>query len=381
MLRADPPCWCAVLYRPVGVLWAVLFLLTGCAAPSGSDPAAKSWVWEPAYYAQAVAGHLQVLRAARPVGDWLADPATPQALRERLASAQAARAWASDTLGLPRNASYTRYAHLDRRAVVWNVVAAPALSLQLRQWCFPFAGCVGYRGYYAEADAQAFAQSLRQEAPTLDVAVYPVPAYSTLGWTQWLGGDPLLSTFLGYPQGEVARLLFHELAHQRVYTSGDTDFNESYATAVERLGGERWLTTQATAQQRTEYATFDQRRRQFRALALVTRARLQTLYSQSGVTDADKARGKQEALADFHRGYQALKAQWGGHSGYDAWVAQASNATFAVQGSYDRWVPAFEALFHREGGDFARFHAAVQALADLPLAQRHAQLLEIHPRP
>ena len=56
-----------------------------------------------------------------------------------------------------------------------------------------------------------------------------VPAYSTLGYTT----DPILSTFVGYPEGEVARLIFHELAHQVVYIKGDSTFNESFAVAVE----------------------------------------------------------------------------------------------------------------------------------------------------
>ena len=72
-----------------------------------------------------------------------------------------------------------------------------------------------------------------------------MPAYSTLGWLNWLGGDPLLSTFIQYPQGELARMIFHELAHQVVYVKDDTAFNESFATAVERLGSSAWLASQA----------------------------------------------------------------------------------------------------------------------------------------
>ena len=64
-----------------------------------------------------------------------------------------------------------------------------------------------------------------------------VPAYSTLGWFD----DPVLSTFIQYPDAELARLIFHELAHQVLYVGGDTLFNESFATAVEEAGLRRWL--------------------------------------------------------------------------------------------------------------------------------------------
>jgi predicted aminopeptidase len=91
----------------------------------------------------------------------------------------------------------------------------------------------------------------------LEVEVYGVPAYSTLGYMNWAGGDPLLSTFIAWPEGEFVRLLFHELAHQVVYAPGDTLFNESFATAVERLGSAQWLATQSTPQARQAFA--DQR--------------------------------------------------------------------------------------------------------------------------
>jgi predicted aminopeptidase len=323
------------------------------------------------YYWQSVSGHLRLMSAARPVQDWVDDHQTPSALKERLRLAQRLRAFAVTELGLPDNASYHRYADLQRRAAVYNVVAAPALSLTLHNWCFPVAGCVGYKGYFSEADAQAFARTLPD---TLDVVVYPVPAYSTLGWMNWAGGDPLLNTFIGYPEGELARLLFHELAHQVVYVQDDTMFNESFATAVERLGGARWLAQEASETAREAYRVFDARRQQFRALTRSVRDQLQTIYAEDSWDDAQKIRRKTEVMATFRRDYQALKTRWGGYAGYDAWVARANNASFGAQAAYDELVPAFMALFEREGQDFNRFYDAVRALASQPKETRQAAL-------
>jgi predicted aminopeptidase len=235
-------------------------------------------------------------------------------------------------------------------------------------------GCVGYRGYFDEAHAHAYAASL---PPELEVAVYPVPAYSTLGWTNWLGGDPLLNTFIGYPEGELARLVFHELAHQVLYVKDDTAFNESFATAVERLGGERWLSQHASEAARAEYATFDARRQEFRALTRSTRSALQAVYTSDNMDDAQKLRGKAEVMARFQADYAALKAGWGGFRGYDAWVARANNASFGAQAAYDDLVPGFIALFEREGSDFARFYDAVRALAKQPPETREALLADL----
>lgn len=324
------------------------------------------------YYGQSVNGHLGLVNASRPVADWLEDGATPQSLRERLALAQRIRDYAVSELKLPDNPSYRRYADLGRPAAVWNVVAAPELSLVLQTWCFPIVGCVGYRGYFDRADAQTLADEMRAEG--FEANVYGVPAYSTLGRLNWLGGDPLLSTFIRYPEGELARVVFHELAHQVAYASGDTMFNESFATAVERIGGARWLSTQADDAARAAYERFDQRRRDFRELTKKTRDELDALY-RGPDNDAVKRERKAEIFSRMRAEHAALKAgRWEGFAGYDAWFERANNASLGVLAVYNELVPQFERLYEQENRDFARFYAAVRRLASLPKDERRAML-------
>ena len=353
-------------------LFKVVLLLIALTALGACTPIA--------YYAQSAQGHLALMYAARPIDEVLADPATPADLKPRLELARRIRAFAVTDLALPDNASYHRYSDLKRRAAVWNVAAAPPDSLTLRRWCFPVVGCVGYRGYYDEAEARALAAQLEKDEG-LEVRVYGVPAYSTLGWLNWAGGDPLLSTFIRYPEGELARMVFHELAHQVVYVDDDTMFNESYATAVERLGGQQWLATHASQAARQEYAAYDQRRRDFRDLSRATRDDLSAVYKQKEALAHDPQAlpaMKSEAMARFRQRYAELKARWAAagtpFDGYDRWVADANNAFFGVQAAYDELVPAFEALFAREGGNWPRFHAAVAQLAKLPKPERLAKL-------
>ncbi|HVZ42298.1 MAG TPA: aminopeptidase [Ramlibacter sp.] len=331
------------------------------------------------YYLQSAEGHMKILSAARPVPEWLSDPATPERIRKRLILTQRIRAYAVSELKLPDNASYHRYADLHRNAAIWNVVAAPAFSLTLKTWCFPVTGCVGYHGFYDENRANHDAQELRAQG--YEVSVYPVPAYSTLGWSNWIGGDPLLNTFINYPEGELARLIFHELAHQVLYVRDDTTFNESFAVSVERIGGRMWLNTQASEQARKEYADYDGRRRQFKALQLATREKLKAIYDQTALSPAELASRKKAAMQEFREAYVKLRDSWGGDParwrGYDRWVEQANNAAFGAQAAYDELVPGFEALFRREGGDWKRFYDAVKALAALPRAERRRRLEEM----
>ena len=332
------------------------------------------------YYAQAVGGHLDVLNRAQPVADMVAASDTAPALRERLQLTQRMRRFAVTDLKLPDNSSYRRYADLQRSAVVYNVVAAPELSLTLKTWCFPVLGCVGYRGYYSREPADHLAKTLQQEG--LETNVYGVPAYSTLGWSNWVGGDPLLNTFVNWPEADLARLIFHELAHQVAYADDDTMFNESFATAVERLGARLWLQragdssalAQSLAQSLAQEAAADARRQDFQALTQRWRNELQTLYA-GPLPEGDKRSAKAAAMAAMRSEYQSLKhSRWNGFAGYDGWFERANNATLAVQAAYTELVPQFEALFEREGRDFARFYAAVQGLAALPKVQRRATL-------
>lgn len=340
------------------VLAALLPALGGCASVG--------------YYAQSLRGHFDLLTRAKPVKEWVSDAATPADLRERLRLSQEMRDFAITELKLPDNASYRRYADLHRDAAVWNVVAAPELSLQLKTWCFPILGCVGYRGYFDRDEARGLGDELKHAG--WEVSVYGVPAYSTLGWSNWLGGDPLLNTFVGGPETDLARLLFHELAHQKAYADDDTAFNESYATAVERLGLERWMAHRGSPHLREEYQETEARRAQFRSLTRALRERLDALY-RSDASDADKRARKAELMAGFRRDYEQLKQrEWHGDGDWDVWVQRANNASLAVQGAYGDLVPDFMRLFERVGGDWDRFHAEAARLAKLPKVQRRKAL-------
>lgn len=326
------------------------------------------------YYRQAAQGQLDLLSDARPVDDWLNDQHTDAKLKTRLATARQIRTFAVHDLGLPDNKSYRNYTALKRPFVLWNVVAAPELSLKPIQWCFPIAGCVSYRGYYDKEDAVVYARELRAEGN--DVQIGGVPAYSTLGWFN----DPLISTFINYPDAELARLIFHELSHQVVYVAGDSQFNESFASAVEEAGVERWLAGFGNDAMRANYARYQARKEQFLALLLKCRKTLEETYA-SGKPKAEKRALKARAFQQLQDDYRQLKASWGGYAGYDRFFAEPlSNAHLASIATYTDFVPAFRALLAREGS-FARFYQAARKLADLDREERHRRLKALIPKP
>lgn len=319
------------------------------------------------YYTQAVRGGLQVQWRKQPVEKLLADPGLDPALAERLRLARQLRRFAVSELSLPDDGSYRAYADLDRPYAVWTVVAAPELSVEPLTWCFPVAGCVSYRGYFSPRRAQRFARRLAGRG--YDVEVGGVVAYSTLGWL----ADPLLNTFIGLPEPELAGLLFHELAHRVAYAADDTPFNESFVTAVELEGVRRWL---AAAGREEEMVAYRQREAQDEAvieLLLGYRQRLAEAY-QAPESDEQKRRAKAELLAELTADYRTLTAPWGG-SPYDAWVdAGLNNAHLASIGAYHELLSAFEALLAELDGDLPRFYQEVATLARLPRQERRSAL-------
>ncbi|MGY8525784.1 aminopeptidase [Paracidovorax citrulli] len=327
------------------------------------------------YYAQSINGHLGVMARTAPLDEAIANArqSNDSRLAQRLALAARMRDFASRELKLPDNGSYRRYADVHRPYVVWSVFATPELSLELHQWCFLVVGCINYRGYYALEDARRYAGQLREQG--LETYIAGVPAYSTLGFFD----DPLLNTFVHLPEGELARLIFHELAHQVVYVRNDTPFNESFATAVEIAGVQRWLAEEASEDARASYRQYDERRRAFRALLLQTRAELDAMYRSDSDVEAKRA-AKARIFAGLRENYAALKAAWGGYSGYDRWFEQPlTNAHLAAVAAYQQWVPAFLALFQRCGGDWPSFYAAVERIGDLRPARREQALLALAP--
>jgi len=318
------------------------------------------------YYGHVAHGQASLLLARRPIPEVLDDPRTPPATARKLSLAEQARRFASHRLDLPDNRSYTSYVALDRPYVAWNVFAAPRFSVEAVPQCFPIAGCVAYRGYFREALARQRAGRLRDQG--LDVWVSPVPAYSTLGWF----ADPILSSMMRWDDDELIGTLFHELAHQKVYVKGDTAFNESFATFVEREGLREWraardLPAPDGRDQAMEHG--------FTALVLALRDRLRQDYARPGDAEA-MARRKLADIAAFRRDYAAWRDRdFPGDHRYDAWVAAPiNNARLLPFGLYDQWTGAFAVLFLQSGRQWPAFYRAVAAMGRLAPAPRLAEL-------
>lgn len=323
------------------------------------------------YYAQAVGGHFSVVHRSQSIDSVLANDEIDPKIKAALIKVTQIREFASRELKLPDNLSYTRYADLGRPFVVWNVFAAPEFSLKLKEWCFLQVGCVSYRGFFSQIQAERYAEELRREG--YDVHVGGVRAYSTLGWF----ADPVLNTFIGYPEMNLARLVFHELAHQVIFVPDDSMFNESFATAVEQEGIMRWYASNGSVLQQSELQTRLSREAVFIDLIAKYRRQLQELFRSDRGGEEMRAH-KQKIIEELRSEFLQLKAMRPGFASYEQWFAQPlNNALLATVSVYTQLVPAFQTILVQYDHDMEKFFAAVKKLGKMPKDERHRLLQSI----
>ena len=344
-----------MVFRQTSRLFILLFtvLLGGCETAT--------------FYSQAAVGHWKILSAREPIETLIQQDSLDASTTEKLTLILQLREFAEQRLQLPVGNNYRDYTDTHRPYVVWNLFAAPELSIKPLTWCFPVAGCVSYKGYFDEQKARDKAAQLLADG--YDVYVGGIAAYSTLGWFD----DVVLNTFIKREDSKLAALLFHELAHQQLYLKGDTTFNESFARAVEIEGVQRWLTAQARGDEFAVYRHQQQRHAAWVGLLAKYQKQLAELY-QSSRGDEKKRQGKKQLIAELLGEYQDLKKQWD-YAGYDHWMNDSlNNAKLATVADYNNWVPAFRQLLREEAGDLTAFYQRCKLLSELEVSAREERL-------
>ena len=345
-------------------LFAALALALGLAGLSACS--------ELDFYWQAGVGQMEILNKRRPIEEVLRDDGVSGEIKAKLRIILRAQDFATRRLGLPKEGHYRYFTDLGRKYVSWLVVAAQPLSMSEYTFCYPFVGCLGYRGFFKKTDAEALAGRLRRKK--LDVQVRPVRAYSTLGWFD----DPVLNTFLNGHEMELAGTLIHEQTHRLFFLKGDTAFNESFATLVEEEGLRLYVAEffQDGGALMRRYGNVRADRLRFREIVLRGRARLERMY-RSSLSDAEKMRRKPKLFESMREDYRKQRESFK-ILNYDGWFNQPlNNAHLSGFAQYSLYVKAFRVLFEENGGDFKRFYKAVEALAELDPPERRAGLKKL----
>jgi len=177
------------------------------------------------YYTHLASGQLRMLLARRDIRELIADPETPENLRQHLELAQQVRAYAAE-IGLDVGGQYTSFVDWPGDRVVTTLVATRPGEVDAEEFWFPLVGSVPYKGFFGEERARAEAEKLRSRGR--DVCLFAIPAYSTLGWLD----DPLTAPMLREGREILIETILHELVHATVYVPDQPEFNEGVATFI-----------------------------------------------------------------------------------------------------------------------------------------------------
>jgi len=316
------------------------------------------------YYHQAISGQSELLQKRIPITAALADKNLDAQVRQKLLIVQEARVFAVKELGLPDNKSYHDYADLKRPYVMWSVFVTPAFSLKPKRWCYPVVGCITYRNYFSQSDAQAYADKM--QAQGYDVYVTGVPAYSTIGWFD----DPVTNTMMHWQDYDLVGTLFHELAHQKFYIKNDTMFNESLARTIEHEGLRRWMGSRLRDDVHKKYLLEDQREAEFVRIVLDARKELELLYAKKDVAEKTLP-AKLDIFRSLRREYIQLRKQWKGYEAYDNWMfSGVNNAKVQAIATYYDYVPAFKRMLAEQGDDLSLFYRHIEKLMNMNKKER-----------
>ena len=317
--------------------------------------------------------HLNIIKNAQPIDTILKDITTNQELKTKLRLVNKIKDFAYSDLHFRKTKSYSTYSDILRKAVVWNVVAAKENSFELKEWCYIFIGCFNYRGFYKKKEAEEYAKDLI-EFEDLEVAILPVPAYSTLGWSDFVGGDPVLNTFVWNDEIDLVRLLIHEMGHQQVFVKNDTLFNESFASFVEDAGSLQWIKKNGDSNDLVLYEEKKRQRDKVGKLLRSSRETLENLYNQN-LKKKETALLKEKIFQKLRTSLIELKDRGEISKGYKDWVFQINSAWLAAFSLYDRYKPFFKYVFIKSNSDWIVFYEEVRRLKKIKKEER-AKIIE-----
>lgn len=320
------------------LLYAFLFstfLLSGCS---------------PFYLFRAAYEEGKILWRREPIEKLLQKPDLDPETREKLKLVLAVREYAQEPLKFKVGGSYASYSYVDRSTLSYVLMAAPKTDLKPYTWWFPVVGRVPYKGFFSEAKVKAEAESL--QAQGYDTHIRTAAAFSTLGWFD----DPLLAHLLKLDRAALAEVIFHELFHNTLFVSGFVDFNESLANFVGHQAAILFFHDRYPegGPEHGRALKRWQEELEFSALISGMARSLMGLYNKDLPLE-EKLRLRTEIFSQSQREWSRQIADRPAHQYRRFAKEEINNAVLAHYLLYLRELELFEALYHAEGKDLARF--------------------------
>jgi len=187
------------------------------------------------YGVQQGVGQIRIVRNARPISEMMMDSLVSDSLKQKLLLVEEIKKFSIDSLGLNPSKNYNTFYDQNGNPILWIAVGCAPYKLESYTWKFPIVGRVPYKGFFKKDDALKEAAKLKEKG--FDSRVGTVSAWSTLGFFK----DPILSNMLNQSEGQIARLVIHELTHSTLYVKGNARFSENLATFIGDEGAKFYL--------------------------------------------------------------------------------------------------------------------------------------------
>ncbi len=311
------------------------------------------------YIIDQVSGQFEILTETQSIDAVLAQGTLSAEQERKLRLLVEAREFAAN-LGLHVGQSFTRYHETNGTDVAYNLSAAEQDSLTPYEWQIPVVGGSEALGFFAREDADAAAAELN--ARGYDTFIYGVDAYSTLGYLP----DPVHSSFLERSDGSLVETVIHELAHNTVYSAGNSTFSETLATYVGRRGARLFFEQRGAegaeilAGLEDEYADSAQITDWVQELT----AALRDFYAAAGSRESKVAGREAVYQAARDRFVQEVSPQLHNPQRYVGWgQIPTNNAFLLLHQRYHLDLAAFDAVYQAVDGNFAELLARLGAAA------------------
>lgn len=296
------------------------------------------------YFASQGYGQAKISWNAQPLDDFLEKDTFADSLKEKVRLVQQIRLFTIEELGFKSSKSYTKLYDQKGEPVLWNISACEPFAFKAKIWKFPIIGSFSYKGFFDKTKALELKESLEKE--NWDVSMYPVSAWSTLGWLN----DPILSENLNLPIGHLSALIIHELAHGTLYIKDSTTYNENLANFVGDEGAKLFLAKKygQNSEQYQSYMNSKKDQYLFKEFVLKAAKELEELYLQSdAIPLEEKRKTKRVYIEQFIAEFKDIEFQNPRYADYFE-DFEPNNAFFMGFVRYDSKRNSFEEEFENK---------------------------------
>lgn len=300
-------------------------------------------------------GQMEIVLGSKKVEKYLNDPAYPDSLKQKIRLIQEIKKFTVDELGFQPSPNYNKLYDQEGKPMMYVVTGCERYSLNPMVWKFPIIGKVTYKGFFSKSEADE--EASRIEKLGFESRIRIVNAWSTLGWFR----DPIMSSMLYEPPGDIAEVIIHELSHGTIFVKNDVDLSENLANFIGDKGAHLFLQKKygTNSKEYIEYVESASDYEKYCMHFIRSAKMLDSIYATNDFITADtlqKESIKKMNIENIVATIDTISFYHPEHFTNKFKEKLPNNAIFIVFRQYNSMQDVFEAEFQKEGeGDLKKY--------------------------